>query len=295
MRLITLSLFLSFIFCSNSLIAQYDKGVIKESLSFQSKKMGEVKYSVYLPPSYDRHQRKYPVVYLLHGYTDNETAWVQFGEIDKAADKGIALNDFPEMVIVMPDAKVTWYVNDHKGALPFEDMFIEEFMPYINANYKVRANKESTGITGLSMGGYGSLLYAMKYPDLFVACAPLSAAIYTEEEVIGYSQDRWDQVEGPMYGKGLVGEARITEHWKENNPFYIANKMGKESLSKVKYWIDCGDDDFLYKGNSSFHILLKDMEVAHEYRVRDGKHNWPYWRTGIYDALIYIGDYFHRN
>ena len=209
--------------------------------------MGAINYSIYLPPSYDKHQRKYPIVYLLHGYTDNETAWLQFGEIDKAADRGIAANDFPEMIIVMPDAKVTWYVNDAEGKLPYEDMFIEEFMPFINANYKVRSGKDYTGITGLSMGGYGSLLYAMKHPDLFVACAPLSAAIYTEEEIISYDQDRWDHVEGPMYGKALSGEARITEHWKANNPFYLAEKLGKESLSKVKYWIDCGDDDFLYK------------------------------------------------
>ena len=277
---------------SLSLSAQ---GTIKENLSIGSKILGKaVNYSIYLPPDYDQSNRFYPVVYLLHGYTDNETAWVQFGQVHRAVDKAIAEEELPSMVIVMPDAGVTWYVNDHDGKVRYEDFFFHEFIPHIEKGFRIRAQKEFRGIAGLSMGGYGSLIYAMKHPDMFTAAAPLSAAIYPEEVVVEYEQDRWDRVEAVMYGKGLSGADRITDHWKANNPFYIAEQAGTENLKKVKYYFDCGDDDFLYKGNAAIHVLFRDMEVPHEFRIRDGAHNWEYWRTGITDALKFIGARFHR-
>ncbi len=268
---------------------------LKEKQSIASKILGEsVNYSIYFPPNYDATNRTYPVTYVLHGYTDNETAWVQFGEIDRQADAAILSGEIPPMILVMPDAKVTWYVNDTEGKKRYEDFFIEEFIPHIDKSYRTRAAKEFRGITGLSMGGYGSFLYAIKHPDLFAASAPLSAAFYTEEMVVNYEQERWNNVEGLMYGKNLVGQERITDHWKANNPFELLKTADKEALKSVKYWIDCGDDDFLYEGNSKMHIVLRDMEIPHEFRMRDGAHNWTYWRTGIIDALAFIGESFRR-
>ena len=71
-------------------------------------------------------------------------------------------------------------------------------------------------------------------------------------------------------------------------------KKTKEEISAVKYWIDCGDDDFLTIGNAQLHIALTSKNVPHEFRMRDGAHNWTYWRTGIIDALSFIGDSFHQ-
>jgi len=287
-------LFLSLFFlCTSFSILQAQN--LKEKQSITSKILGElVNYSIYFPPNYDASNRSYPVTYVLHGYTDNETAWVQFGEIDRQADAAILSGEIPPMILVMPDAKVTWYVNDADGKKRYEDFFIEEFIPHIDKTYRTRAKKEFRGITGLSMGGYGSFLYAIKHPGLFAASAPLSAAFYTEEKVISYDQERWDNVEGLMYGKNLKGQDRITDHWKTNNPFEILKTADKEKLKTVKYWIDCGDDDFLYEGNSKMHIVLRDMEIPHEFRIRDGAHNWTYWRTGIIDALTFIGNNFRR-
>jgi len=273
----------------------HDSGKIIEGLSINSKLLKQdVDYAIYLPPDYEKSSRSYPIVYLLHGYTDDETGWIQFGEINRLADKAINDGTIPPMIIVMPDAGVTWYINDHDGKVPYEDFFIKEFIPEIEKGLRVRSQKQFRGVAGLSMGGYGSLLYAMKHPDMFVAAAPLSAAIYVESDVIKYEQERWDKVEGVMYGKGLSAKDRITDHWKANNPFYIAAAQGAESLKKVKYYFDCGDDDFLFRGNSKLHITLRDMEVPHEFRIRDGAHNWTYWRTGITDALAFIGKEFHR-
>jgi enterochelin esterase-like enzyme len=271
------------------------EGFVKESLKVDSKILGKsVEYSVYLPPDYESSSRSYPVVYLLHGYSDDETAWIQFGEVNKTMDKAILDRTLPPMIIVMPDAGVSWYINNFNASVRYEDFFFQEFIPFIESSYRIRALKEFRGVAGLSMGGYGAFVYAVKHPDKFVASAPLSAAFRNEEEVVVQSQDRWDMIEGPVFGPGLTGKKRITDHWKTNNPFYLVNNSTSEALKSVKYYIDCGDDDFLYKGNSNMHILLRDKNIPHEYRVRDGGHSWIYWRTGILEALKFIGENFHR-
>lgn len=272
-----------------------NQGTLLEKQQIESKLLGEmVNFSVYLPPDYSSSSKSYPVTFVLHGYTDNETAWVQFGEIDRQCNNAIANGEIPPMILIMPDAKVTWYVNDAEGKIPYEDFFIKELIPHVDQTYRTRGTKEFRGITGLSMGGYGSLLYAMKYPELFAAAAPLSAAIYTEETVTKYEQGRWNEIEGPMYGINLKGKERITDHWKNNNPFYLLKNSKVEDLKKVKYYFDCGDDDFLYEGNAKIHIAFRDAGIPHEFRMRDGAHNWTYWREGIIPALQFIGESFHR-
>lgn len=268
---------------------------IQESLSIASTLMDkEMAYSIYLPPDYNSSTKSYPIVYLLHGYTDNETGWTQFGQIDYLVTEAIQNGTIPPMIIAMPDAGVTWYINDHDYSNPYEDYFFQEFLPHIESKYRVRAEKQFRGVAGLSMGGYGSLLYALKHPDMFVASAPLSAAIYTREEVIQAEMDRWNRTEAVMYGKDLAGPERITQHWIDNNPIEIIKSKKVDDLKKVHYYFDCGDDDFLYKGNATTHILLRDLKIPHEFRIRDGAHNWTYWRTGIIDALDFIGKHFHR-
>jgi len=136
-------------------------------------------------------------------------------------------------------------------------------------------------------------LFALKYPDLFTASASLSAAIYTKDEVIAKSQTSWDKTEAVMYGKGLKGKKRLTKHWFANNPLYLLKELDIKRIKSVRYYFDCGDDDFLYRGNAATHVLLKELDIPHEFRMRDGAHNWTYWRSGISDALAFIGQSFH--
>ncbi len=269
-------------------------GRILESLSMASRILGrEVKYSVYLPYDYETSTRRYPVVYLLHGYTDNETAWVQFGEVNHAADKAIARGEIPPMIIVMPDAGVTWYVNDYKGKERYEDMFFQEFIPFIDSHYRTRPQKEFRGIAGLSMGGYGTLLYALHHPDMFAACVAFSAGVWTDDEIVNMDEGFYNKVCLPLYGTD-ENNGRISVNWKKNSILELAAKMPEEEIEKIRIMLDCGDGDFLYKGNSMLHITLSDRKIKHEYRVRDGEHNWTYWRTGITDGLKFIGQSFHR-
>jgi len=268
--------------------------VIEEAAVKSSILNKAVRYTIYLPADYDRSERRYPVVYLLHGFTDDNTGWLQFGEVNRYADKAIADGIIPPMIIVMPNGDSSFYINSYDGKEKYEDFFIKEFMPSIEKTYRIKAEKRYRGVAGLSMGGYGSLIYSLKYPQLFVAAAPLSAAVFDDSAIVTMPDGNYDVVLGQLFGRGLKGKDRLNKAFYDNSPLKIVETKSADDLKKVRYWIDCGDDDFLTKGNCLLHILLTDKKVPHEYRVRDGAHNWTYWRTGIVDALKFIGDSFHQ-
>ncbi|MDR0420952.1 MAG: esterase family protein [Prevotellaceae bacterium] len=247
----------------------------------------DVNYTIYLPPDYDISSRKYPVLFLLHGYSDDHTGWMHYGEMNRIADELINDGKIIPMIIVVADAKKTWYINNHTNTERYEDMYITEFIPHIEKTYHTRSNKLGRAIGGLSMGGYGSLLYALKYPDMFQICVPMSAAVFTDDEV----KERFK--EGTSYGFTdlFSGTAEnLSEHWYKNSIIEIVNNLPEKDKKSVKFYIDCGDDDFLYRGNSTLHITMRNMNIDHEYRVRDGAHNWTYWRQCLYDGLIYISN-----
>lgn len=271
------------------------QGVVREGLTIESTVLGgPVRYTVYLPPDYDTSTRAYPVVYLLHGYTDDDTGWLQFGEVNRIADAAIASGQVPPMVIVMPDGGVSWYVNDHAGRVRWEDMFLQELIPHVEQTYRVRPKREYRGIAGLSMGGYGALRMAMAHPDRFAAVAAFSSGITAEEDFAAMPQARYDGVFGPVFGPGLQGRARITDHWRRHSVLDLVADTPVDALKRVRYYLDSGDDDFLAVGNALLHVALRRKEVPHEFRVRDGAHTWTYWRTGLADGLAFIGQSFRR-
>lgn len=268
---------------------------VRESLKIPSRIMGrEVNYSIFLPAGYDHTSRRYPVLYLLHGYSDNEMGWTQFGEVEGIATRSMETSEVTPMIIVMPDAAVTWYINDVGGKNRYEDFFIQEFIPFVDSVYRTRATKEFRAVAGLSMGGFGSLIMAMKHPDLFAACVPLSAAVWMDEEIINTPDQAWDRYYGDLYGKGLKGKARLNEHYRKNSILDIVKNNTVDKLKTVRYYIDCGDDDFLIKGNMALHAALIDKKIPHEFRVRDGGHTWSYWRTSLPEVLKFVSESFHR-
>ena len=266
-------------------------GKVVESLKFESNIVDyEVKYSIYFPPDYETSERSYPVLYLLHGYSDDETGWIQFGEANSIADKGIANGDFSPCIIIMPDGKVTWYSNNINGKDSWEDMFIKEFIPFVEEKYRIRSKKEFRAIAGLSMGGNGALLLSMRNTDLFSSCVALSAGTFTDDEI--FRADDNDHYFGTIYG--TLSNGNVSDYWKSYSPLHLLDSVDKEKLKSVRYYIDCGDDDFLYQGNSALHVKMRDLEIPHEYRVRNGGHSWSYWRTGLYDGMKFISEKFHR-
>src|SRR5687767_2485474 len=139
-------------------------GKVFDNLSVKSKLLNsDRKFAIYLPPDYETSQRSYPVLYLLHGGGDDQTGWVQFGEVLHITDKAIRDGIATPMIIIMPDANTgrRGYHNVITGYWNYEDFFFQELMPHVEKKYRIRGTKRYRAVAGLSMGGYGSFLYAL--------------------------------------------------------------------------------------------------------------------------------------
>ena len=282
-----ITLILIAIVCFSTAFGQ--QGKVYDNLSVPSKILkGDRNYAVYLPPDYDHSERHYPVLYLLHGYTDNHTGWVQFGEVARITDEAIANGSATAMIIVMPDADTgqPGYTNTIDKKWNYENFFFEEFMPAVEKRFRIKKQKRFRAISGLSMGGGGTFLYALHKPELFASACPLSAWMgpQTAEELAGFQQ---------LKNKDLSAE-ELEAYLDTNNPLRLVESMNEKDLNAVRWFIDCGDDDFLFEGNSLMHIALSKKKIAHEYRVRDGGHSWTYWRASLPIVLSFVSDGFHQ-
>ena len=279
--------FLATLMLTFSLAAQISK--VYDNLSMSSEILkGERKYAIYLPPGYNESERSYPVLYLLHGSGDDQTGWVQFGEVQYITDKAILEGNVTPMIIVMPDANSgkKGYFNDIKGNWRYEDFFFEEFIPYIEKTYRIRGKKEFRAIAGLSMGGGGTFVYALHHPELFASASPLSAAARDSSPE--------DMVNKYVGDAGNYSKKEITQFFNRYNIHSLIENTPAEKIKKVRWYIDCGDDDFLYEGNSLVHIAMRKKGIPHEYRVRDGRHSWVYWRESLPEVLKFVSAGFHR-
>ncbi len=264
-------------------------GKVFDNLSLPSKILkGDRKFALYLPPDYETSNRTYPVLYLLHGSGDNQTGWVTFGEVLRITDKAIADGTATPMIIVMPDGDTgrRGYFNDVKGDWNYEDFFFQELMPYIEKKYRVKVEKRSRAIAGLSMGGGGTLMYALHHPELFSSACPLSAAVgpLTVEETI----------RGVKRQLPNAPDSVATNYFNRHSALALVNNMPDKDKKAVRWFIDCGDDDFLYEGNSLLHIAMRKKGIEHEYRNRDGGHTWTYWRASLPTVLQFVSDSFHQ-
>jgi enterochelin esterase-like enzyme len=280
----------TFIFLMALSLLTAQTGKVMDNLSMTSKilKM-ERKYAIYLPPDYERSQRSYPVLYLLHGGGDDQTGWVQFGEILHIADKAINEGKATPMIVVMPDASAgrRGYVNDVKGEWRYEDFFFDEFMPFVEKTYRIKGEKRYRAVAGLSMGGEGTFIYALHRPDLFSSACPLSAATgpSTIDDLKNYRL--WQGVEG-------VTDADKEAYFNKYSVLNLIENMPDNQKRAVRWYIDCGDDDFLYEGNSLVHIAMRKKEIPHEFRIRDGGHTWTYWRASLPTVLEFVSMSFHQ-
>jgi enterochelin esterase-like enzyme len=272
-----------------AMMAMTQTGKVSDNLSMTSKILkSERKYAIYLPAGYETSERSYPILYLLHGSGDDQTGWVQFGEVLQIADKSVIDGLATEMIIVMPDGNTgrKGYFNDIKGDWNYEDFFFQEFMPYIEKTYRVKAEKQYRAISGLSMGGGGTFMYALHHPELFSAACPLSASVgpLTLEEAATRLKKQYPD----------VTDAEVSKYYNNLSALVLVNNMPEDQKKAVSWYIDCGDDDFLSEGNCLVHIAMRKKEIAHEFRVREGAHNWTYWRDALPEVLEFVSKGFHR-
>jgi enterochelin esterase-like enzyme len=272
---------------SLTLVAQ--SGKVMDNLSMPSKILkGERKYAVYLPPDYESSQRSYPVLYLLHGGGDDQTGWVQFGEVLHIADKAIREGNATPMVIIMPDANTgqRGYFNDLKGEWRYEDFFFQEFLPHVEKTYRVKSEKRYRAVAGLSMGGGGSFVYALRHPELFSSACPLSAS--TGPLTLDAAKESLKRMNQSF------SEKDAETFYKRQSVLELIDQMPDDQKKAVRWYIDCGDDDFLFEGNALVHIAMRKKEIPHEFRIHDGAHNWRYWRNALPTVLFFVSEAFHQ-
>jgi enterochelin esterase-like enzyme len=284
-RLMTLFLIIS---APAVLFAQ--TGRVFDNLSMQSKilKMDR-KYAIYLPPDYETSQRSYPVLYLLHGGGDDQTGWVQFGEVLHITDKAINSGQATSMIIVMPDANTgrRGYVNDIKGEWRYEDFFFQEFMPFIEKTYRIKPDKHYRAVAGLSMGGEGAFIYALHHPELFSSACPLSAGTGPKSIEDMKTNKKYMGMEG-------VSDADLQAYFKRYSVLSLIENMPEDQKNAVRWYIDCGEDDFLIEGNSLVHLAIHKKGITHEFRMREGTHSWTYWRESLPEVLEFVSMAFHQ-
>jgi S-formylglutathione hydrolase FrmB len=199
--------------------------------------------SVYLPPSYDTSKERYPVIYLLHGITDTDQSWLRswkpndvWQSLPGVMDHGIAERRFGEMIVVMPDTNTKWggsfYTNSTATGM-WEDFLVKELVSYIDSKYRTIPSRESRGIAGHSMGGYGAIKFGMKYPDVFSVVYGINPA------VLGWGRDltienpsfrflltkkpktRDEAIEGGLYALGIIVVGQAFSPNPANPPLYF--------------------------------------------------------------------------
>ena len=277
------------VFSTVSIIVMAQGSKVYDNLSLKSKILNmDRKYAIYLPPGYETSQRNYPVLYLLHGGGDDQTGWVQFGEVQLITDKAIAEGTATPMIIVMPDANTgrRGYSNNADNTWRYEDFFFQEFMPFVEKTYRIKTEKRYRAVSGLSMGGDGTFTYALHHPELFSSACPLSAG--TGPLTL---EDARTRLTKEIPG---ISDQNITAFYNRQSVLSLVNTMPDTLKKTVRWYIDCGDDDFLYEGNSLVHIAMRKKEIPHEFRTRDGAHNWTYWRAALPVVLEFVSQAFHQ-
>ncbi|MDH3652464.1 MAG: alpha/beta hydrolase-fold protein, partial [Saprospiraceae bacterium] len=174
-----------------------------------------------------------------------------------------------------------------KGEWRYEDFFFDELMPHVEKKYRIRAEKRYRAVAGLSMGGGGTYYYALHRPDLFSAACPLSASarVMDLEAAKAYLKRR---------GFSDSSEKQVEDWLKKYDIHQIIGNLPDEQKEALRWYIDCGDDDFLYEGNALIHISMRKNDIPHEFRIRDGAHNWTYWRQSLPEVLHFISMGFHQ-
>ena len=244
-----------------------------------------VRYCVMLPPGYDADkQKKYPVLYFLHGLGESEQALLRSGGWDVIQDleQQKKVGDF---VMAAPEGWASFFINSANGQDRYSDFFLTEFLPHIETHYRVLRERRSRGVTGLSMGGYGALRFAFAYPERFGSVSAQSPALITESP---------RELDGDLRNAGplarllgsVFGDPINVAHWNANNPFQLAHKNATQ-LRSLAIYFNCGQqDEYGFEvGAEALHKQLLSENVAHEFHLYPGGHNADYFLSHLGETI----------
>ncbi|MPM20557.1 hypothetical protein SDC9_66988 [bioreactor metagenome] len=233
----------------------------------------EIKTVVIIPDAYLQ-ETEFPVLYLLHGYSDNYGGWVN----KVPAVKELA--DWHNMIIVCPDgAYGSWYFDSPVDpAFKFETFVSKELVDWVDKNYKTVRKREGRAITGLSMGGHGGLYLGFRHQDVYGACGSMSGGVD-----IRPFPNNWD------LAKRLGTQRENPDNWEKNT---VMNQLHLLTPNSSRIIIDCGSGDFFYEENVRLHQELLYRNIPHDFISRPGVHNWEYWANAIKYQALFFNDYF---
>ena len=228
-------------------------------------------------------QKKYPVLYLLHGMTDDHTAWIRQTSLERyACERGIA--------VVMPNGYLGWYTDMQKG--PQYYTFVAEEIPEICEGFFacISNKREERFIAGNSMGGYGALKIALRQPGRFAGAASLSGAPEARECVKRNEKTYYPGIVEDMFGEEKTNSGEDTD----NLAFLAQNlKNGEEQLPQLYLW--CGKEDPLYEQNIRIRDKLEKCRFKVTWKESQGDHSWKYWDIQIQNIMDWIQNQVRRN
>lgn len=248
-------------------------------------------YTIFLPKSYDADtNKKYPVLYLLHGMMQTNDDWFHRGHVKEVMDQLTASGEASEMIIVSPNAggdmsKGHWNGYFDMPGWKYETFFFTEFLPYIEKTYRIIGNKQNRAVAGLSMGGGGATAYGQKHSNMFNAVYAISALMSIPEQ----GAQQFDDPNSLM--------AILTRSVIENSCVKYVEDADEQSivqLRSVSWFIDCGDDDFLLDRNIELIQAMRKKVIPFQFRVRDGGHTWEYWHSALYICLPFVSRSFGK-
>jgi S-formylglutathione hydrolase FrmB len=240
-----------------------------------------VGYCALLPPSYDAQPtKKFPTLYYLHGLGADQSFLVSSGgwTVIEGAQQQKRIG---EMVVITPDAHASFYINSKDGRVRYEDFFIRDLIPQMEKKFRLLGNRSGRAIGGISMGGYGALRFAFKYPQMFGVVAAQMPALL-QQLPHGAAKAGVAAFIGPAFGRP-ADEA----YWKANTPFVYARTS---DLRGLKVYFNCGDhDDYGFDaGARELDKLLTDRHVLHEAHIYPGGHDWQFVAAHIEEALTFV-------
>ena len=236
-----------------------------------------IKTCVIVPDNYKKSKKKFPVVYLLHGYSGNYGTWVKsFKEVSQQVDR------YGFIAIGVDGNYSSWYFDSPiDPTFKYETYIIDELVPFIDKKYKTIASREGRAISGLSMGGHGSLYLSLKHQDVFGAAGSMSGGV----DIRPFSE-KWDI-------KNRLGAITdFPENWEKNT---VVNLIELNQNNNLKLIIDCGVDDFFIDVNRELHQKMLALKIDHDYIERPGKHNIDYWENSLKFQLLFFYNFFHSS
>ena len=280
-------------------------GSTVEFKSFNSETLGSAeRYSVFLPHSFTKDSsRKFPVIYFLHGLNNDETSWTvdRYGNIQNILDQMMVSGKIPEFIMVHPYGDSSFYSNFIDGSKRYEDLIAQELIAYMETNYRVAKGRENRAIAGTSMGAYGALKIAMKYPDRYAAVVGQSSILFPGLNPLELSEEAKSSRFYSFFInmlKPIFGDPIRQDLWDANNPILLA-KTGK--LDGLNIYFDYGTADryiqmtHLDEGNKELDRVLTDAHVPHTFKIRQAEpHGWALVSAHLDETLPFLSRSFKK-